>query len=423
MKRNWFNKWHRSYYLKYFEKKYSTLNTNFYLFFPILFFLFFNYSKIFLVIITILFFVFSLKKIKKLIYFSISLSICFFSIGINRLYLNKTNLQVEANYAISQKYKNGYVIQNNFQRILLITNKDLDQNFIYKIKGKQEKLDNSNYANFLKSNFVFSTIKTKEITKTFSNKSFRNKIKNYFENSPSYYQKYVPLILLNHKSQINQKEYKSIENLGIVHLVVISGFHINLIFWLLNFAFNKVKIKPFYSNFFSIFLISSLVILLGISMPIYRVLFFYYFKFFYESFIYKKGKVKISKIQILLISLVAIFTINPNVIFSLSTIFTYSITFVILWSSKFKFKNKILKALFISFLAYATSALILIIFQNKIYPFAFFYSIIFSPIISFVFIVSVLFFWLKNFIDFIYLIFDKLIQSLNTFSLVWELKF
>ncbi|MDZ7293529.1 ComEC/Rec2-related protein [Mycoplasmopsis pulmonis] len=332
-------------------------------------------------------------------------------------------MQVEANYAISQKYKNGYVIQNNFQRILLITNKDLDQNFIYKIKGKQEKLDNSNYANFLKSNFVFSTIKTKEITKTFSNKSFRNKIKNYFENSPSYYQKYVPLILLNHKSQINQKEYKSIENLGIVHLVVISGFHINLIFWLLNFAFNKVKIKPFYSNFFSIFLISSLVILLGISMPIYRVLFFYYFKFFYESFIYKKGKVKISKIQILLISLVAIFTINPNVIFSLSTIFTYSITFVILWSSKFKFKNKILKALFISFLAYATSALILIIFQNKIYPFAFFYSIIFSPIISFVFIVSVLFFWLKNFIDFIYLIFDKLIQSLNTFSLVWELKF
>ncbi|WP_068267653.1 ComEC/Rec2 family competence protein [Caviibacter abscessus] len=195
---------------------------------------------------------------------------------------------------------------------------------------------------------------------------FRNYIRNRINKKLNFkLNKISKSIILNEKSHLNKKIYK---NLGLNHLISISGLHISIIYMLLsNFLyFSNKKIK-----IIIILLILALyTAILGFNIPILRA----YFMIFCIS-ISKLLNKKISSKDSYFISMVLILLINPLQIFHLSFALSYLPLFVIIF---IKEKNIIIKSIYIQIILFPIN----LYFFKCIYLFSFILNLIFIPIYS-----------------------------------------
>ena len=122
------------------------------------------------------------------------------------------------------------------------------EDLIYlKSKNITKISDESNFNRYLKSINVFKKIKNCQISKNKNQKpTLSKRIYNYLYNSPSYYSRYVPLVLLG-QDHLNRNDVTTkIKNLNLSHLFVISGFHINLIIMIINKILKCFRAKNIY---------------------------------------------------------------------------------------------------------------------------------------------------------------------------------
>ena len=274
---------------------------------------------------------------------------------------------------------------------LLITYKYQDKEFNnlsygdkIKVKGtlitpsKNTNQNTFNYQKYLYYKKIYYLVEATSINKIANNHNYLYTIKNIL------YQKIDKLKSSNYiktllfcDNTLSKEIKESYRINGISHLFSVSGMHINFFVSIIYLYLNKItynkRIKYLITN---IFIIIYLILFPSSSLLRSAVM----------SILYSINyllKLKIKKIDILLLTLGVSLLINPFIIYDLGYIYSYTITFfLVLSSSTLKNKNKINKIIYISLLSFLVSIPITIYNSYEINIISILLNIILVPIIS-----------------------------------------
>lgn len=307
---------------------------------------------------------------------------------------------------------------------LLITYKYQDKEFNnlsygdkIKVKGtlitpsKNTNQNTFNYQKYLYYKKIYYLVEATSINKIANNHNYLYTIKN------TLYQKIDKLKSSNYiktllfcDNTLSKEIKESYRINGISHLFSVSGMHINFFVSIIYLYLNKItynkRIKYLISN---IFIITYLILFPSSSLLRSAVM----------SILYSINyllKLKIKKIDILLLTLGVSLLINPFIIYDLGYIYSYTITFfLVLSSSTLKKKNKINKIIYISLLSFLVSIPITIYNSYEINIISILLNIILVPIISIIILPLTILTYIFPILDSILYLFTNTLETISLF--------
>jgi len=307
---------------------------------------------------------------------------------------------------------------------LLITYKYQDKEFNnlsygdkIKVKGtlitpsKNTNQNTFNYQKYLYYKKIYYLVEATSINKIANNNNYLYTIKN------TLYQKIDKLKSSNYiktllfcDNTLSKEIKESYRINGISHLFSVSGMHINFFVSIIYLYLNKItynkRIKYLITN---IFIITYLILFPSSSLLRSTVM----------SILYSINyllKLKIKKIDILLLTLGVSLLINPFIIYDLGYIYSYTITFfLVLSSSTLKKKNKINKIIYISLLSFLVSIPITIYNSYEINIISILLNIILVPIISIIILPLTILTYIFPILDSILYLFTNTIETISLF--------
>lgn len=307
---------------------------------------------------------------------------------------------------------------------LLITYKYQDKEFNnlsygdkIKVKGtlitpsKNTNQNTFNYQKYLYYKKIYYLVEATSINKIANNHNYLYTIKNIL------YQKIDKLKSSNYiktllfcDNTLSKEIKESYRINGISHLFSVSGMHINFFVSIIYLYLNKItynkRIKYLITN---IFIITYLILFPSSSLLRSAVM----------SILYSINyllKLKIKKIDILLLTLGVSLQINPFIIYDLGYIYSYTITFfLVLSSSTLKKKNKINKIIYISLLSFLVSIPITIYNSYEINIISILLNIILVPIISIIILPLTILTYIFPILDSILYLFTNTLETISLF--------
>ena len=307
---------------------------------------------------------------------------------------------------------------------LLITYKYQDKEFNnlsygdkIKVKGtlitpsKNTNQNTFNYQKYLYYKKIYYLVEATSINKIANNHNYLYNIKN------TLYQKIDKLKSSNYiktllfcDNTLSKEIKESYRINGISHLFSVSGMHINFFVSIIYLYLNKItynkRIKYLITN---IFIITYLILFPSSSLLRSAVM----------SILYSINyllKLKIKKIDILLLTLGVSLLINPFIIYDLGYIYSYTITFfLVLSSSTLKKKNKINKIIYISLLSFLVSIPITIYNSFEINIISILLNIILVPIISIIILPITILTYIFPILDSILYLFTNTLETISLF--------
>lgn len=307
---------------------------------------------------------------------------------------------------------------------LLITYKYQDKEFNnlsygdkIKVKGtlitpsKNTNQNTFNYQKYLYNKKIYYLVEATSINKIANNNNYLYTIKN------TLYQKIDKLKSSNYiktllfcDNTLSKEIKESYRINGISHLFSVSGMHINFFVSIIYLYLNKItynkRIKYLITN---IFIITYLILFPSSSLLRSAVM----------SILYSINyllKLKIKKIDILLLTLGVSLLINPFIVYDLGYIYSYTITFfLVLYSSTLKKKNKINKIIYISLLSFLVSIPITIYNSYEINIISILLNIILVPIISIIILPLTILTYLFPILDSILYLFTNTLETISLF--------
>lgn len=307
---------------------------------------------------------------------------------------------------------------------LLITYKYQDKEFNnlsygdkIKVKGtlitpsKNTNQNTFNYQKYLYYKKIYYLVEATSINKIANNHNYLYTIKN------TLYQKIDKLKSSNYiktllfcDNTLSKEIKESYRINGISHLFSVSGMHINFFVSIIYLYLNKItynkRIKYLITN---IFIITYLILFPSSSLLRSAVM----------SILYSINyllKLKIKKIDILLLTLGVSLLINPFIIYDLGYIYSYTITFfLVLSSSTLKKKNKINKIIYISLLSFLVSVPITIYNSYEINIISILLNIILVPIISIIILPLTILTYIFPILDSILYLFANTLETISLF--------
>lgn len=307
---------------------------------------------------------------------------------------------------------------------LLITYKYQDKEFNnlsygdkIKVKGtlitpsKNTNQNTFNYQKYLYYKKIYYLVEATSINKIANNHNYLYTIKN------TLYQKIDKLKSSNYiktllfcDNTLSKEIKESYRINGISHLFSVSGMHINFFVSIIYLYLNKItynkRIKYLITN---IFIITYLILFPSSSLLRSAVM----------SILYSINyllKLKIKKIDILLLTLGVSLLINPFIIYDLGYIYSYTITFfLVLSSSTLKKKNKINKIIYISLLSFLVSIPITIYNSFEINIISILLNIILVPIISIIILPLTILTYIFPILDSILYLFTNTLETISLF--------
>lgn len=273
-----------------------------------------------------------------------------------------------------------------------------------------------NYRKYLLSKNIKEICTSCEIKKEGKTKNVFYFLKNkIIEHINSYKSKnYLMAFVVGDTSLIKEEVKDAYSNIGISHLLAVSGTHVSLFLAIINFVFKKSKLKScvlFSFLFFFLFLTGFVESLLRCVL------------FMVLSFVNKKFKLNLNNTHLIILTGSILFIINPYLVYSVGLMFSLVITFfIILISNKLKNKNYLNKTFKISLISFLTSVPILAYNFFKINVLSVLFNIIFVPLVSFfLFPLSLITVIFPIFDDLFYMVanaFEGITLFLNNFKLL-----
>ena len=288
-----------------------------------------------------------------------------------------------------------------------------------RIKGEFISFDKSWYKGYNEKIYYFSN-NIFDKFKISSNKimGFKDtiffQIRRFLDNGPEIYKKYSSFILLGIKSRDNSDIYRILKELSLVHLFVISGFHIMIfystLYWL-------IGLLPINKKILLVIIISIILFYLYLlNFPVSSTRAFIFLVGITINKLFLNNK--ISKINILSCVAIMFIIYNPYVVLSLSYILSFLATFIILFSIKIKIKNKWRKLILIYTLIYLGMLPITINLNGYATIFGIIYSIIFTPIIGVYYILTLFLFPFKNIMSYIFWTLEFILNSFSVINII-----
>lgn len=307
---------------------------------------------------------------------------------------------------------------------LLITYKYQDKEFNnlsygdkIKVKGtlitpsKNTNQNTFNYQKYLYYKKIYYLVEATSINKIANNNNYLYTIKNtlYQKINKLKSSNYIKTLLFCDNT-LSKEIKESYRINGISHLFSVSGMHINFFVSIIYLYLNKItynkRIKYLITN---IFIITYLILFPSSSLLRSAVM----------SILYSINyllKLKIKKIDILLLTLGVSLQINPFIIYDLGYIYSYTITFfLVLSSSTLKKKNKINKIIYISLLSFLVSIPITIYNSYEINIISILLNIILVPIISIIILPLTILTYIFPILDSILYLFTNTLETISLF--------
>lgn len=307
---------------------------------------------------------------------------------------------------------------------LLITYKYQDKEFNnlsygdkIKVKGtlitpsKNTNQNTFNYQKYLYYKKIYYLVEATSINKIANNNNYLYTIKNtlYQKINKLKSSNYIKTLLFCDNT-LSKEIKESYRINGISHLFSVSGMHINFFVSIIYLYLNKItynkRIKYLITN---IFIITYLILFPSSSLLRSAVM----------SILYSINyllKLKIKKIDILLLTLGVSLLINPFIIYDLGYIYSYTITFfLVLSSSTLKKKNKINKIIYISLLSFLVSIPITIYNSYEINIISILLNIILVPIISIIILPLTILTYIFPILDSILYLFANTLETISLF--------
>lgn len=315
-------------------------------------------------------------------------------------------------------------IEINAKEKLLITYKYQDKEFNnlsygdkIKVKGtlitpsKNTNQNTFNYQKYLYYKKIYYLVEATSINKIANNHNYLYTIKNtlYQKINKLKSSNYIKTLLFCDNT-LSKEIKESYRINGISHLFSVSGMHINFFVSIIYLYLNKItynkRIKYLITN---IFIITYLILFPSSSLLRSAVM----------SILYSINyllKLKIKKIDILLLTLGVSLLINPFIIYDLGYIYSYTITFfLVLSSSTLKKKNKINKIIYISLLSFLVSVPITIYNSYEINIISILLNIILVPIISIIILPLTILTYIFPILDSILYLFTNTLETISLF--------
>lgn len=307
---------------------------------------------------------------------------------------------------------------------LLITYKYQDKEFNnlsygdkIKVKGtlitpsKNTNQNTFNYQKYLYYKKIYYLVEATSINKIANNHNYLYTIKNtlYQKINKLKSSNYIKTLLFCDNT-LSKEIKESYRINGISHLFSVSGMHINFFVSIIYLYLNKItynkRIKYLITN---IFIITYLILFPSSSLLRSAVM----------SILYSINyllKLKIKKIDILLLTLGVSLLINPFIIYDLGYIYSCTITFfLVLSSSTLKKKNKINKIIYISLLSFLVSIPITIYNSYEINIISILLNIILVPIISIIILPLTILTYIFPILDSILYLFTNTLETISLF--------
>ena len=375
-------------------------------------FAFYVTLNFYLIIVIVLLILCILKKWKYLL-FSIGfliLIIIIYKITVSSV----VNKYIKGNYDVVKKTHFGFLIKHKTNNIFVFSKHELTTSHTIYLSGKAYPYHGNLEKYFLSLN-VKSVMSYPFIKKIEINANFFDWLKlKLFSETNDEYRKIVSLLFFGEKNKLNKDFYSLTSSMNISYLFVISGFHIYLFHFLIKKIF--FFLKPLNKDIISFSLALLYIMILGFPISALRAFIMLYI-FVFNNYL---KVIKLSKLEIMAISLTIIVLIYPYSIFSYSLPLTFISTFVILniYSLEIKGYKKFLITPFIMFLFMLP---FIIIFNGKINLISPFYSLIVTPLFVIFYLISFIFLPFKPFVNFLCKWFIFYIDKLSYINLQWEI--
>ena len=274
----------------------------------------------------------------------------------------------KANYSIGDKID----IEGSFKR------PDINSNFYL-----------FNYRNYLMSKSTYWIVEAENIKILGHGNIFYKFKKNIIKRIDNIGNPYLNAFIIGDTSSISKDVKESYQINGISHLFAISGMHIGLIIFIINFVFKKI-FKFNNSSIIIIILLLFYLFLTGCSKSIVRASIFYIC-----MIINKKFNLNISSVGILLMMICITLVINPFNIYNTAFLFTYTVTIALVVNYRFINEAKIYfhKLFRVSLISFLVTMPIVINNYFQINLLSIILNLIFVPFVSlFIFPISVVVF-------------------------------
>lgn len=303
----------------------------------------------------------------------------------------------------------GFVIKNQNQKILVA---DYNNNYQIgdwvKITGEIGSLK-ANIASYFWTQQIVNELHFAQITLIKESQNWHTIFINYLARSPAIYQNYALLMLMGIKTKANAMIYNLATNLNIIHLFVISGFHISLLFFVCYKFLIICKLKTRAAQIMALVFCFFYLVLLRFPMAATRAFIILLLNFCNKHF----WSNRFSKVTLLTLTLLLFALVNPYQITNIGFILTFLATYMLYFGLIIFPKNTKKRQLKISFLLYFSTFLIIATLNQKWIPLGFGWALFWSPFFTLMYLLTLCFFWFKPFLTFCYTGFDWLLKQTN----------
>ena len=257
----------------------------------VILFVLYHKINIFLILFLILYFGYLCKKSLKL---SIILVIILAFIFINfftRLYLQKKNFQQDfdkiGKVIKIKKTNTSYqvIFKVGLEKVITYSDTYLQCGGIYHLKGELSKGSTAhyqggfNYHHYLTYQNIIGILnieKMEYIKKGFSIYQMNEAMNHYFDKVlKTKSAAMIKALTIGNKNDLDESLQQDISNIGISHLFVISGLHINILAMCIKFILKKVHLKEYKIYIFTIIILFIYFFVTGLLISVLRVIISY----------------------------------------------------------------------------------------------------------------------------------------------------
>lgn len=348
----------------------------------------------------------------------------------------RLNIKITSNYTANCKKAVGIVdkikinddvlvitIKDLNNELLLIkyylkNNKYVDINLGYKIEvygefiniKKSTTINTFDYKKYSYNKRMFYIVNASYLKIVNKNIGIIYKLKNNINNYFSTYKngKYLKLILLGDKSEMDSEIIESFRNNGYSHLFAISGMHVSFITSFILLLLKKIKVKEEKRYLIAIIFLFIYLMVIGNSPSIVRA-----FLFFLLLSINKIYYFYIDVINIFILTLSITLLINPFYIYDLGFLYSFIISLSLILSSHIlnKYKNYFVKLAITSVISFLASIPITLYNFYELNILGIIYNLFYVPFVTFIlFPLSIIILILKP-LSFIYDFFILILEN------------
>ena len=233
-----------------------------------------------------------------------------------------------------------------------------------------------NYQKYLANKNIFNLLQIEKYQVISKNKNPYYTLKNFFHKKIST-NPYLNTFILGDKSYLSKEVVSAYQEIGISHLFAISGMHISILSSLLLKLLNRKKVKERNYLIVSLFLLLYLLVIDISPSAIRGVLFFILFSLNKVFYFY------VSPLKIYLLTLIIVLLLNPFYVFDIGFLYSFSISFSLIFlSDELKSNNYFISLFKVSLVSFLVSIPISLYNFYQLNLLSIIYNLFYVPFIS-----------------------------------------